>query len=157
MKALKQISFIRGGKKKQTGLAALEFTICLPVLLMLVVLLIDVGRAFIQYTEINKALQNGVRYAVVDTYGTLDFSSIAEPEKIKNVVVYGSPIATGTPVLRYIEPGDVDVVEKVTDEGIKEVVVSTKYDYKPIFSRLPFTDSSLAFEIGASTKMRTSP
>ncbi|MEF1309660.1 pilus assembly protein [Vibrio mytili] len=147
---------ISKSNRYQSGLAALEFIICLPVLLMLTVLLIDVSRAFIQYTEINKALQNGVRYAVVDTYGTLDFSSIADSGKIRNVVVYGSPTATGNPVLRYIEPGDVDVFETTTN-GIKEVEVKVTYIYEPIFSRLPFTDSSLAFEIGASTKMRAAP
>ena len=47
---------------------------------MLTVLVIDVSRAFIQYTEVNKALQNGARYAVVDTYGTLNFESI-EPAR----------------------------------------------------------------------------
>lgn len=55
------------GKNYQRGLAAVEFILVLPVLLMLSVLVIDVCRAFIQYTEVNKALQNGARYAVVDT------------------------------------------------------------------------------------------
>ncbi|WP_169685893.1 TadE/TadG family type IV pilus assembly protein, partial [Vibrio parahaemolyticus] len=57
--------------RHQEGLAIIEFILALPVLLMLTVLVIDVCRAFIQYTEVNKALQNGARYAVVDTYGTL--------------------------------------------------------------------------------------
>ena len=142
-------------KKRQAGLAALEFIICLPVLLMLAVLLIDVGRAFIQYTEINKALQNGARYAVLDTYGTLDFSSTADPEKIQNMVVYGSPTPTDTPVLNYIEASDVIITE--TTEGIKEIIVSASYTYEPIFSHLPFSDTSLEFTIDASSKMRTSP
>ncbi|MGU3846560.1 TadE/TadG family type IV pilus assembly protein, partial [Vibrio diabolicus] len=43
----------------QQGLAIIEFILALPVLLMLTVLVIDVSRAFIQYTEVNKALQNG--------------------------------------------------------------------------------------------------
>lgn len=144
-------------KKYQTGLAALEFIICLPVLLMLAVLLIDVARAFIQYTEINKALQNGVRYAVVDTYGTLDFGSIANEDKIKNMVVYGKTVVSvGDPkVIKYLDTADV-IVTPPTDVS-KEVVISASYTYVPIFNRLPFSDSSLAFTIGASSKMRTSP
>ncbi|MGI9896963.1 TadE/TadG family type IV pilus assembly protein [Vibrio natriegens] len=143
-------------RKSQTGLAALEFIICLPVLLMLAVLLIDVSRAFIQYTEINKALQNGARYAVVNTYGTVDFSSIADPDKIKNMVVYGkpSPTAGDSKILKYLEAADV-VIDDTTVP--KEVTISASYTYVPIFSRLPFTDSSLEFEIGASSKMRTAP
>lgn len=157
MKIGNQSFLFRREKKRQAGLAALEFIVCLPVLLMLAVLLIDVGRAFIQYTEINKALQNGARYAVVDTYGTLDFSSTADPEKIKNMVVYGSPTPTDTPVLNYIEASDVDIKTETTEEGIEEITVSTSYPYKPIFSQLPFSDTSLEFTIDASSKMRTSP
>ena len=145
------------GKNRQTGIAALEFIICLPVLLMLAVLLIDVSRAFIQYTEINKALQNGVRYAVVDTYGTLDFFSIADEDKIKNMVVYGKPVVTDADikVVNYLDTTDVIITTPTASS--KEVTISASYMYVPIFSSLPFTDSSLAFNIGASSKMRTAP
>lgn len=144
-------------KNHQTGLAALEFIICLPVLLMLAVLLIDVARAFIQYTEINKALQNGVRYAVVDTYGTLDFGSIANEDQIKNMVVYGKTVVDvgDTKVVKYLDTTDV-IVTPPTDVS-KEVMISASYTYVPIFNRLPFSNNSLSFTIGASSKMRTSP
>ncbi len=138
------------GRDKQTGLAALEFIICLPVLFILLVLLIDASRAFIQFTKINKALQNGARYAVLDTYGTLDFGSIAAVDKIEKVVIYGNPLASpdDPKILDYP-----DLVVSVTEptETSKEVVVSANYTYEPIFS------SSLAFKFGASSKMRTSP
>ncbi|MGP8307463.1 TadE/TadG family type IV pilus assembly protein [Vibrio sp. YIC-376] len=155
MRMCNQNSLFQRDKNSQAGLAALEFIICLPVLLMLAVLLIDVSRAFIQYTEINKALQNGARYAVVDTYGDLDSGSIAEPGTIKNMVVYGSPIPTDTPVLKFIDETDV-MITLPTDES-KEVTISVNYNYEPIFSGLPFTDKSLSFTIDASSKMRTSP
>nr|WP_319554866.1 TadE/TadG family type IV pilus assembly protein [uncultured Vibrio sp.] len=157
MNTFNRLQTLHENKHKQIGLAALEFIICLPVLLMLAVLLIDVSRAFIQYTEINKALQNGVRYAVVDTYGTLDFSSIAEPEKIKNMVVYGKPVATDadTKIVSYLNTADVIITPPTASS--KEVMISASYTYVPIFSSLPFADSSLAFEIGASSKMRVAP
>ncbi len=157
MNTLNRLHTLNENKSKQTGLAALEFIICLPVLLMLAVLLIDVSRAFIQYTEINKALQNGARYAVVDTYGTLDFGSIANEDQIKNMVVYGKAVPTDSDskILKYIDTSDVIVTPP--SESSKEVMISVSYTYVPIFSTLPFTDSSLAFEIGASSKMRTAP
>ncbi|MDG2609126.1 pilus assembly protein, partial [Vibrio parahaemolyticus] len=37
----------------QRGLAMIEFIIVLPILLIMSVLIIDVCRAFIQYTEVN--------------------------------------------------------------------------------------------------------
>lgn len=164
MKPLKPFVFSETEKNRQAGLAVIEFIICLPVLLMLAVLLIDVSRAFIQYTEINKALQNGVRYAVVDTYGTLDFESIANVDKIKKMVVYGTPEAKlisdaegekDDELLKYIDFDDVKVY--LPASGGKEVVVSVNYMYVPIFSKLPFTNQSLSFSIGSSAKMRTAP
>lgn len=150
-----QLRVNKSGVKKQAGLAALEFIFVLPVLLMLTVLVIDVSRAFMQYTEVNKALQNGARYAVVDTYGTLDFAAIAEDANIKNVVLYGTPNNTGSPMFDYIGTDDI-VVTQPTDTS-KVVTVSATYNYVPIFATLPFTETSLAFSIGASASMRTSP
>ncbi len=144
-------------KHQQFGLAAVEFIICLPVLLIMAVLLIDVGRALIQYTEINKALQNGVRYAVVNTYGTLNFTDIANEDEIKNVVVYGKAFPTDqdSKVIKYLDPIDVLITQPTA--ATKEVTLSASFSYEPIFTRLPFTDTSLEFTFGASTKMRTAP
>ncbi|AUW04137.1 TadE/TadG family type IV pilus assembly protein [Vibrio campbellii] len=141
--------------QKQKALAVIEFIIALPVLLMLSVLIIDVCRAFIQYTEVNKALQNGARYALVDTYGTLDFSAIADETSIKNVVVYGKPAGGGTPVIDHIEVSDITVTQPTA--ATKQVTLSATYDYVPIFSSMPFSGASLQFSIGASTTMRTGP
>ncbi|ELA9360165.1 TadE family protein [Vibrio parahaemolyticus] len=143
------------GKNYQRGLAAVEFILVLPVLLMLSVLVIDVCRAFIQYTEVNKALQNGARYAVVDTYGTLDFDSIADETNIKNVVVYGTPSASSTPIIDYIAVGDIVITPPSSTN--KTVTLSATYNYVPIFATLPFSNSSLQFSIGASASMRTGP
>ncbi|MDW2167576.1 pilus assembly protein [Vibrio sp. 2099] len=143
------------GKNYQRGLAAVEFILVLPVLLMLSVLVIDVCRAFIQYTEVNKALQNGARYAVVDTYGTLDFDSIADETNIKNVVVYGTPSASSTPIIDYIAVGDIVITPPTSTN--KMVTLSATYNYVPIFATLPFSNSSLQFSIGATTSMRTGP
>ncbi|HHX8583358.1 TadE/TadG family type IV pilus assembly protein [Vibrio diabolicus] len=143
------------GKNYQRGLAAVEFILVLPVLLMLSVLVIDVCRAFIQYTEVNKALQNGARYAVVDTYGTLDFDSIADETNIKNVVVYGTPLASSTPIIDYIAVEDIVITPPTSTN--KTVTLSATYNYVPIFATLPFSNSSLQFSIGASASMRTGP
>ena len=142
-------------QKKQTGLAIVEFIVALPILLMLTVLVIDVCRAFIQYTEVNKALQNGARYAVVDTYGTLTFDAIADETSIKNVVVYGSPTASTTPIIDHISVGDITITQPTLAN--KVVTLSATYNYVPIFSSLPFSGQSLQFSIGATTTMRTGP
>ncbi|AUI86826.1 pilus assembly protein TadE [Vibrio azureus] len=140
---------------KSRGIAALEFIIVLPVLLMLVVLVIDVCRVFIEYTTLNKALHGGVRYAVMDTYGTLTLDTIADETKIKNFVMYGHPTASITPIIDTITAEDISITPP-TDSN-KAVVVSATYQYSPIFAQLPFTEQNLQFDIVATATMRVSP
>lgn len=65
------------------------------------------------------------------------------------------PSGVGTPVIDYIEAADI-IVTQPTDTN-KVVTISATYNYEPIFSTLPFTGTSLAFSIGSSASMRTSP
>lgn len=68
---------------KEHGLAAIEMMVILPILLLLLCAIFEVGRIFMHYTMLNKALQNGARYAVIDVYGTDRASLIADSNEIK--------------------------------------------------------------------------
>jgi len=50
------------GERRQRGLAAIEFALCLPVLVALLVLPVFFARAFWHYTMAQKAAQNAARY-----------------------------------------------------------------------------------------------
>ncbi|MCA1245703.1 TadE/TadG family type IV pilus assembly protein [Massilia sp. MS-15] len=52
----------RRGGRCQRGLAAIEFALCLPVLVALLVLPVFFARAFWHYTMAQKAAQNAARY-----------------------------------------------------------------------------------------------
>ncbi|MGU3847165.1 TadE/TadG family type IV pilus assembly protein, partial [Vibrio diabolicus] len=81
--------------------------------------------------------------------------SIADETSIKNVVVYGSPIASTTPVIDHISVDDIVITQPTSTN--KVVTLSATYNYVPIFSTLPFSSTSLQFSIGATTSMRTGP
>ena len=78
--------------KKQEGTALIEFALILPVLIMLVFLTTELGRAYYQYNTITKGVREAARYLSVRAQGV----GVANA---KNIIVYGNPAGTGSPVL----------------------------------------------------------
>ena len=87
----------------QQGIAAVEFILALPVLLILMAALSEIGSLFVQYNTLNKLVQNASRYAVSNIYGTATTDQIAPIADIKNVVLYGNDSGSGTLLLRNIK------------------------------------------------------
>ncbi|PMG94438.1 TadE/TadG family type IV pilus assembly protein [Vibrio breoganii] len=141
--------------KRIKGLAALEMMFVLPILLLLLVTVFEIGRMFVHYTSLNKALQNGVRSAVKETYGTERLSDIADTDYVKSMVVYGQDSLDGqmAPILPGFSVTDVSVESGSTDY----VTVTANYDYAPIFNTMPITGNAFNVTMTASTIMRTSP
>jgi hypothetical protein len=78
--------------KKQEGIALIEFALMLPLLIMLIFLTTEFGRAYYQYDTITKSVREAARYLSVRAQGT----GIANA---KNIIVYGNPGGTGSPIL----------------------------------------------------------
>src|SRR4029453_7599797 len=88
---------------RQRGVATIEFAICAPILLLLMLATAEVGRMLIQYNTLNKAVRDGARYAVREA-------------------------AAGSPLLPGLTVGTV----AVTDAGAGFVAVSATYTYQPM-------------------------
>ncbi|MGD8109764.1 TadE/TadG family type IV pilus assembly protein [Vibrio sp. TRT 21S02] len=140
-------------QRKEHGVAAVEFLITIPVLMVILVGITELGNALIRYNSINKLVQNGVRYATSDITGTATYDAIALPSEIKNMVVYGKPTAsTGdTPLLSGLTTADVFVVH---DAGY--VTITVNHTYTPLLNIIP---DSVNFNVplNASAVMRTAP
>jgi hypothetical protein len=85
-------------KKKQNGVALIEFALILPLLLILTFITTEFGRALYQYNTIAKSLRDASRYLSIQD------PSIAttDPAKVtiaKNLVVYGNPAGEGAPLV----------------------------------------------------------
>jgi Flp pilus assembly protein TadG len=83
--------------KSQKGVAIVEFALILPLLLILTFITTEFGRALYEYNIVTKAVRDAVRYL------SMQDPSIAttEPAKVaiaKNLVVYGNPAGTGSPL-----------------------------------------------------------
>jgi Flp pilus assembly protein TadG len=115
--------------RRQKGLAIVEFTIVLPLLLLLMLATAEFGRAFFQYNTLTKSVRDGTRhlsnYALNGATGLIEISTELESET-KNLVVYGNKGGNGNALL----PGL--TTEMVTFEpppAGNNVSVYAEYDY----------------------------
>lgn len=88
MKPTKNIRF------QQSGVALVEFALILPLLLILTFVTTEYSRALFQYNILTKSVRDAARYLSVYNPGDTTKFPIA-----KNLVVYGNPAGTGSPLV----------------------------------------------------------
>ncbi|HJU70879.1 MAG TPA: TadE/TadG family type IV pilus assembly protein [Paucimonas sp.] len=83
---------------KQKGVAIIEFALTLPLLLILMFITTEFGRALYQYNTIAKSVRDAARYLSMQdpTIVTTDPGKITIAQ---NLVVYGNPAGTGSPLV----------------------------------------------------------
>lgn len=172
------MSLSKSGVRGQRGVAMVEFTIALPLLLLLLLGVAEFGRMLFQYNSLLQASRDAGRYAASNawnaTLGEVDLTTALKGE-IENVAVYGVPckplddVECGAltedecdeprkfcPVVAGLTPGDVIVQESATDD--RYIEVSITYSFQPVVgSVLPsfFGDGiPLAVELTSTIVMR---
>ena len=78
--------------KRERGVALTEFALTLPMLLMIMLPILEFGRAYYQYNTIAKSVRQAARYLSVRSPGI-------DTDKARNIVVYGNPAGSGTPLV----------------------------------------------------------
>lgn len=142
----------------QRGLATLEFALCAPVLLLLMLATAEIGRVFFQYNSLNKQVRDAVRYAATNAgVGSTRVVNIttAVRDASRNLVVYGNTAGTGVVLLPGLTTGNVTVGS--TAAGY--VSITANYVYQPMVGgTLPVfglgNDINLNFTLDASVWMR---
>jgi Flp pilus assembly protein TadG len=129
------------GLPRQRGVATIEFAICAPILLLLMLATAEVGRMLVQYNTLSKAVRDGARYAVREaangSTGTVAITT-AVRDNTRNLVVTGNMAGTGAPLLPGLTVGNV----AVNDAGGGFVAVSATYTYQPLLgAALPTFES----------------
>jgi len=118
-------------RRRQRGTAIIEFTIVLPVLLLLLGAAAEIGLMLSQYNTLNKAVRDGARYlatnALAGTTGVVSINSAVQTATI-NLVVSGNTAGTGPAVLPNFTAGNVTVANL----GNGYVSVSAAYTYVPM-------------------------
>ncbi len=142
----------------QKGLALVEFSIMLPLLLLLLLGTAEFGRLFIQYDELVKQTRDGARYlaehASTGTTGvtTLTDEAIAQT---RNLVVYGNINGNGELLIEGVTPACIDI----STGAAGHIRVSATFTYTPIlFPQLPLfglgEPISLTLPLTSSSMMR---
>lgn len=117
--------------RAQQGVALVEFTLVLPVLLLLLLAFGEFGRMLYQYNVLLQASRDADRFVAGQawnaTLGTVSLNSTLQAQT-KNVAVYGVPNATGTAVVSGLTTDHVQVVA----EGIDHVRVTITFTFCPV-------------------------
>lgn len=75
--------------RKQAGAALIELALVIPILLILSLVVIEVGRALLTYDELTKSVRDAARYLSMQTPGT-------KLTEARNLVVYGNTAGSGS-------------------------------------------------------------
>jgi len=136
-----------------------EFVIGVPILLFLLYCVVELGRAFVQFSLLADAARDADRYlasnALLGSTGVVNISA-AMSTAAKNLVVYGNPAGTGSPLLPGLATGQVTVA----NDASNDVSISVAYPYQSLFGgSIPkfFTSGSIgtgAMTLTVYTSMR---
>lgn len=134
---------------KQRGLAAIEFTMVLPFLLLLIFACAEFGRLMFQYNALNKTVRDASRYLTANAkLGDTDLINIKDAVAldVKKLIRYGQSNSS-TMLLPNLQ--DDDISFSVSGDFI---TITVTYDWQPIFSDT-FTTFGLGDDIDLSFPM----
>ncbi len=121
--------------KRQQGMAIVEITLVLPLLLLLLLAVSEVGRILYQYNTLTQAQRDGARYlameAIKGSTGVieLDYATGENADLTRNLIVYGNTAGTGVPLLEGLSTTDI-TLSVVNPTHIRVDVV---YNFTPIW------------------------
>lgn len=149
------------GRAYQRGVAIVEFTIALPILLVLMLVVAELGRAFLQYNALTRAVRDSARYvssnALNGASQTIDVSqSSAVYSEAQNLVVYGKVANSGAALLNGLTAANVTITNPA---GTKDITVNVTYAYQPMLGAvLPGlfygSDLAVAYPLQAQVTMK---
>jgi Flp pilus assembly protein TadG len=116
--------------RDESGVQLIEAAIVVPIFMILFAATAEFGRYFYEYTTLAKAAQVGTRYlssAPVEA---------VEDTKAKNLVVYGNPAGSGSPILPGLSPSQVIITRQGPITLVPETVTIqiVGYQHQPIFN-----------------------
>jgi hypothetical protein len=124
------------------GIAAVEMAIVLPLLLLLLTPVAELGRAFIQYSRLSHRVQAGARFVADNAYQGSTGVPLVTPEvrqRAINLVVYGrvAPSAQDPVAVPGLTAQDVVVGEPEDCPRVGACVrLSVDYTYRPMVAGL---------------------
>ncbi|MFO7593369.1 MAG: pilus assembly protein [Pseudomonadota bacterium] len=143
--------------EKQRGVAAIEFLVVAPLLMLVVLAVSELGWAFHQYHTMTRAARDGARHlssnALLGSVGVIYLEGSLVQET-GNLVVYGNTAGSGEPLL----PGWSTAEITVASPDSNHISVSASYSYTPLVGLIPAFYGSeamnLSFQMQSTVQMR---
>jgi TadE-like protein len=139
--------------RDERGLQLVEVAIVIPIFIVLFAAVAEFGRYFYEYTTLAKAARVGTRYL-----STVPVTS-TEDAIAKNIVVYGNPAGSGSPILAGLSPSNVVITRQggvpILPQTVKVEIVN--YQHQPIFDLGALINSkklSMNVDVKPSVTMR---
>jgi Flp pilus assembly protein TadG len=139
--------------REERGAQLAELAIVLPIFLMLFGAAAEFGRYFYEYTTLDKAARAGSRYLATAAV------SAGEDAKARNIVVYGNPEGTGTPIVKGLTTANV-IISRAGGVPVLPETVTVQilnYKYEPVFDLgklIKVPSLSMNIEVKPSVTMR---
>lgn len=139
--------------RNERGVQLVELAIVLPIFLLLFGATAEFGRFFYEYTTLAKATRAGSRYLATAAV------SATEDARARNIVVYGNPDGTGSPIVNGLTTANVTITRLGGTSSVPQTVKVqiTGYKYQPIFDIGALTKSaslSMNIDVKPSVTMR---
>ncbi len=94
-------------KRQITGQSLVEFGLILPIILLIIIIFIDLGRIVYYYSALNNAVREGARYGIVTSFAsstarqtavrnTVAHYAVALPLNVNDISIYCDPDAKDT-------------------------------------------------------------
>lgn len=140
-------------RRDERGLQLVETAIVIPIFLILFGATAEFGRYFYEYTTLAKATRSGARYL-----STAPVTGL-EDAAAKNIIVYGNPTGTGSPILTDLSTTNIVITRQGGVPVLPETVTVEIVNYKhlPIFDLGKLTNTvglSLNVDVKPSVTMR---
>jgi hypothetical protein len=124
------------GPRRARGIAAVEFVVTAPFVLLLLFGGAELGRAFVHYQTLSYSIRDSARFvsenSINGTTGVVQLSGSTVTEA-RNLAVYGNTGGGGVAKLPNFQTGQVQVI----DAGGDNIRVSATYPYQSMLSSLP--------------------
>lgn len=127
---------------KQRGLAMVEFAVALPFMLLMLVALTELGRAFFTYSTLTKSVENAARYIASETLTSVGHADLTASKILaaRNLVIYGNVNGNGVTLVEGLNGGDITVActygtsagHCSTNNGVAPVTVTAELNFTPV-------------------------
>ena len=138
--------------RRQSGIALVEFSFGILVLLLLILGTAEIGRIFQSYNTIHKSVRNGARYlsaGALNDFYEVDLSA-ERIQQATNLILSGK-VTGGESLVDGFVAEDITITSELPSGALNPYVrVAVNFDYRPLFSVIPGFTGSEGFDFNLS-------